>query len=209
VGIPLTKCMSGEDLSRLVEELAVVESLFHAESPQDPARKWEYSMALRAGKGLNGSGIYPHVALDVGGAGSPLVHMLTRAGYSTHVVDPKVNRDLAAAVAEGVQADFVTCISVIEHVEDLMQFVWELQQVVRSGGRLFLTCDIWDQDETAKDTAQFHWMRERIFTPKTWQMVAEEFRKNGFEFYGGQEWEYRGEQLYGSYSFASLSLAKQ
>src|SRR5882672_10411252 len=192
VGIALTKCMDLEaDLSRLVEELAIVDSLFHAEAEQHPARRWEYSMALRAAKGLNGRSIYPHVALDVGGAGSPLVHMLTRLGFSTHVIDPKVNVDLAAAVAGGMRADFVTCISVIEHVPDLMQFIWELGQVVRPSGRLFLTCDIWSRDEGEADTAHFAHMRERIFTPKTWSMVAAEFLQGGFSFYGEQEWEYR------------------
>lgn len=204
--LPLTKCMDGADLSRLVEELAIVDSLFTSESPQHPARKWEYSMALRAG-GDQGSCIYPRLALDVGGAGSPLVHMLTRGGYSAHVVDPKVNRDLAAAVAAGVQADFVTCVSVIEHVPDLMQFIWELGRVVRDGGRLFLTCDVGDQPDGAADDRHFNWMRERLFNMKTWQMVAEEFSKNGFSLYGEHEWEWRGAQVY-DYSFASLSLEK-
>src|SRR5207249_5535349 len=75
--LPLSKTLDPADYTALAEELAIVDRHFEAARPQHPARKWEYSMALRAlhtwsrVTGADGP-IY-----DVGGGGSPFVRILT------------------------------------------------------------------------------------------------------------------------------------
>lgn len=140
-------------------------------------------MALRAGYESGAwqqhKGGHQPMALDVGGAGSPLRRMLGLTGYSPHVVDPKVNVDLETAVRQRISAPFVTCISTIEHVRELQGFIVDLRSVVDPGGVLFLTSDIWNQRDEEPDKAHWHWMRERIFTPRTWEATAAEFCADG------------------------------
>ena len=204
--IPLTKTLHAEDYLILEPELRVVDTHFEAASPQHPQRRWEYAMALRAVSVWGGDG---RRTMDVGGAGSPLYLMLEERDFHTVIVDPKVSHALQAAAEAKLTADFVTCISTIEHVEDFFPFLDGLAQVTKPGGVLFLTVDIWDPPvESTRDTAHFHWMRERIFTPKTWRMTAEQLKTKGFRFLGEQDWEYHGNQVY-NYSFASIALIKK
>ncbi len=206
--IPLTKTLHAEDYLILERELRIVDRFFEKEAEQHPQRRWEYAMALRAARTW-GKTHTRRLAIDVGGSGSPLRHMLAEAGFSCIVVDPKESVSLAEAYVTKIASDFVTCVSVIEHVQDILCFVNDLARVVRPSGALFLTTDIWDPPvESTRDAAHFHWMRERIFTPKTWQMLAEEFRTKGFSYLGEQDWEYHGNQVY-DYSFASVALVKE
>ncbi|KKL90715.1 hypothetical protein LCGC14_1901940 [marine sediment metagenome] len=204
--IPLTKTLDPEDYHLLGPELYVVDRFFSKESEQHPHRRWEYAMALRAAR-LWGEEHPGRIALDVGGAGSPLVHMLDHEGFLPLVIDPKENANLEDTLDwSKCYANFVTCISTLEHVRDFFPFLEALGKVVEPGGVLFLTMDIWGQE--APDSAHFHWMRERIFTPKTWTMTAQQLLVKGFSFLGEQDWEYHGDQVY-DYSFASLALVKE
>src|SRR5271170_6442145 len=124
--IPLTKTMAPEDLLLLGPQLRVVDANFSRESEQHPARRWEYAMAMKAvqefeyqrgpvGKQLS--------AFDIGGAGSPLLHMLGALDVLVEVIDPKYNMalsEVASLVRRHVvtPSEIVTCISTIEHVPD-------------------------------------------------------------------------------------------
>jgi hypothetical protein len=210
-GLPMTKCMAEADLELLIPELGVVDPLFQSASPQHPARRWEYAMALRAAGQVERAGHLPRMALDIGGAGSPLHRILDRAGFFCHVVDPQMGMDLAGAVAAGMRAPFVTCVSVIEHTPVLERFLLDLREVVEEGGVLFLTADIWDQAEGVEDTADCHWMRERIFTPAQWDRLSRWFVARGFDLVGGVDWTYHGDHLGEGdegYSFASMALRR-
>jgi hypothetical protein len=209
VSLALTKTLHPEDYDQLAAELEVVDRHMGSEAEQHPARRWEYAMALRAARTW-GKAREARRAADVGGAGSPLVHMLRQEGFLPIVIDPRFSMDLDRAVhLHELRGDFVTCISTVEHVSDLLKFVEDLAKLTNPGGCVFLTMDIWDPaTEDAPDTAHFHWMRERIFTPRTWRMLGAELSRFGFSFLGEQDWEYHGDQLFGSYSFASLVMGK-
>lgn len=211
--IPLTKTLDYLDYAELEKELELVDVV--GIGNQHIHRRWEYAMGLKAlelwkeleperAKSKAGS-------LDIGGAGSTMNEMLHRAwDYNPCViVDPAVNCSAEDAVANGFSSYVVTCVSVLEHVEDEWEFLKALDRLVRPGGMLFLTMDCSDSSMT-KDTAHFWWMRRRIYTPETWMELARRFTEDhAYEFLGDYDFSYNGHTLYGSYSFASLSLRKK
>lgn len=206
--IPLTKTMDLADYGYL--NLNPVMEHFNKESQQAEQRAWEYGMALHAASRWSVErGVVVGRALDVGGAGSPLFHMFEAMGWDTTVVDPQVNWPLHEYRDRSYP--LVTCISVLEHIPlpELPQFIEDLAQVTAPGGLLFLTMDIWDQPPSAPDTAHFSNMRTHIYTLTSWKVLAQTFWDLGFDLFGEQDWEYKGHQLYGSYSFASLALVKR
>lgn len=153
---------------------------------QHPVRRWEYALALGAVRRWLAE---QPVRLrwtryaDVGGAGSPFDKMLDRTlrVCSKHDklveginIDPNSSGyTLDKYLLETPRlCDIVTCLSVIEHVDDLPRFLYHLSCLVRPGGLLVLTMDACGV-ETAKynecwpeDVFHFHWMRQRIFGPK-------------------------------------------
>lgn len=205
--LPLTKVQEASDLIDLAEELAVVDQQSLANQIPE-ARRWEYAMALRA--------IYTWDAVeqrygrlvDVGGAGSPFTKMVE--GWHTTVVDPSETMSLEDYVRSNPPlADVVTCLSVLEHVEDLETFVYHLSCLVAPGGLLFLTYDCWDQIRVVPDTAHFHWMRKRVFNTAWIASIADGLRWAGYEYFGDTSFVYPGHSLYGSYSVGSLALLRR
>jgi hypothetical protein len=190
-------------------------------------RRWEYALALRAyntwvqcarARQMSSGPIY-----DVGGSGSPFWRMM---GY-VQIIDPKESDglDLAHFLTEQrvMLGRAVFCLSVLEHVEDLDQFLYHLSCLVAPGGLLFLTMDCWNQ--IGPDTAHFHWDRKRIFyfgdsrtrdplhaefySPNSFALVRDTLIGQQFASFGGNDLAYHGHQLFGSYSFASLALIKR
>lgn len=216
--LPLTKTFHPDDLVDLAPELVLVDQHFTAAREQHPARRFEYGMALRAlstWHATRESGALPQ-AVDVGGAGSPFWHMVLDQDppivAECLVMDPDQPSGFTLAQylhrpRHAQMFQVVFCLSVLEHVEDLDQFLYHLSCLVAPGGLLFLTMDCWDQE--GPDTAHFHWMRKRIFDPSTWQGVALSFTLGKFDLLGTSDWTYCGHQIYGSYSFASLALVKR
>jgi len=198
--IEFTKTLHPGDYEKLEHELAYVDRYAEELAGQGPHRRWEYAMALRvlgdsAGKGL---------CLDVGGAGSPFWKMARDLlGLDVRVVDPKTTFPLESCAAS---APCVVCISVLEHVPDLYEFCSHLVRVTAPGGILFLTADIWNRSPYEPDTAHYHWMRQRIFTPESWQHLAVWFAAVGFSAMGLTDWTYNGDQNEHGYSFCSLTL---
>lgn len=225
----LSKTIHPDDLAELELPLQAVEMFFTAATPQHPQRRWEYAMALRAATvwmALRGRPI-TH-ALDVGGAGSPFALMLDAWGaHAVTTIDPlaaeqaeqpvfmamPTYRVVATSLSQYVRlkpppVPAVFCISVLEHVEDVMRFCNDLAAMVAPGGLLFLTVDYCDALEVCpKDRYELHWMRERIFTARSLANVSAEFFWNQFQLLGAADFTWHGPQVY-DYTFASLAFVK-
>lgn len=221
---PLTKTLDPGDFDLLPKELAIVDEYFTFAREQHPMRRWEYALALHAILRWAGqAGKVSYRAIDVGGGGSPFRRMLqaVRQSRDVIVVDPSENYDLAAYVADFPRlSPVVTCLSVLEHVEDLDHFLYHLNCLVAPGGLLFLTMDCREDDADLAqrvgdwcwptDDRHFHWMRTRIFTPRMiLTAVSDTMVYLGFHAFGVTDLPvYHGNHVY-DYSFASLALLKR
>jgi SAM-dependent methyltransferase len=117
-----------------------------------PSKQWEYPWALE------NAALEPasHV-LDAGCGESIFPAYLVRRGHHVCACDIKLDWRTVDAVAAGYveanlldlpfedgQFDAVFCISVIEHLrrDQMSDVLWELNRVLRPGGRLLLTTDL-------------------------------------------------------------------
>lgn len=213
--LPLSKTLDPADFTLLPKELAIVDRHFDSASPQHPMRRWEYALALDVL--CRWPSAQRHL-VDVGGAGSPFASIVGELGWHPDLIDPAVpgGHTLAEEVTlrHPRLADVVTCISVLEHVEDLDQFCYHLGCLVRPGGLLFLTMDYCDGYALAAehfrvpDTYHFHWMRQRIFNLFTVKQLIAGFCRQSFDLFGGVDYIWRGPHVY-NYTFASLALVKR
>jgi hypothetical protein len=211
------------DLALLGPELEIVNRHFHSEAPQGHERAWEYALALKAWSTWYPSHVGAYLGIaDVGGAGSPFEHMIREVATAPKTkniilsnIDPNhryggetLHEHNVLTKTPNVSALF--CISVLEHVKDLNEFVDDLAAAVFPGGLLFLTMDLCGRE--GPDTSHFHWLRERIFNPTSWQRLHWELTRKGFRSLGPCDWFYYDDQLYGGpttgFSFASLAMVK-
>lgn len=218
--IALSKTLDPADFEELTPELSIVDRWFTREREQHPMRRWEYALALRA---LTTWRFVSHrteqIIYDIGGAGSPFQWMLP--GPIAQVIDP--DSDLRQGNGERLPldqfvrtnpklADMVFCLSVIEHVDNLDQFLYHLSCLVAPGGLLFLTMDACGCSipHGGEDSHHFHWMRKRIFTiGELHQTVAEPLLDYGFNVFGARDLvTWAGPHVY-DYTFASLALRKR
>jgi SAM-dependent methyltransferase len=211
--IPLTKTLDPADLLLLTSELAVVDESFARASTQHPMRRWEYALALRAHNLWAETSRVGEPIYDVGGSGSPFYYMLDP--YQVRIIDPKeLHGDTLADFLTGGPrlGAAVFCLSVLEHVDDLDQFLYHLSCLVAPGGLLFLTMDYGDMAGahplSNADPFHFHWMRKRIFTERTWTDLAVSMIRHNFAVLGRTDWTYHGPHVY-DYTFASLCLQKR
>lgn len=218
MSLPLSKTLDPADYLDLAEELVVVDRHFTKEREQHPARRWEYAMALRAQEVWRATTERrANLVYDIGGAGSPFRYMADADDEPIRVVDPcepdtATNFTLAQYLGPHCElGDNIFCLSVLEHVDDLPQFLYHLSCLVAPGGLLFLTMDCCGSSHARPiDTAHFHWMRQRIFSViGVTNDVTLPLLSRDFAFLGEHEHTYGGDQLYGSYSFASLALVKR
>lgn len=227
--LPLSKYYNPEqDLPELVEELVYVNAHFTKDAPQSEHRRWEYAMALRALYVWEQEGHRVSRVVDVGGAGSPFWRMVSTSNVS--VVDPHENSTLEGWLAGQPRlSPVVTCLSVLEHVEDLDQFLYHLSCLVAPGGLLFLTldcCGCGAMDKTdypypanryhapTADPHHFNGMRKRIFTPDALRDLCTSDELVAFSYLGDEAYVNYTPRLYGGatdpgYSFASLALVKR
>lgn len=213
--LPLSKTLSPTDFDQLTEELAIVDEHFTKAREQHPMRRWEYAMALHAQEvwwklGERGRPMQDRRVADVGGAGSPFYHMV--GAEHTYVIDPDQGLSLADYLKTGHPQLFpqVYCLSVLEHVDNLDQFLYHLSCLVAPGGLLFLTMDACGCPirHGTEEKHHFHWMRKRIFTMGETYMVWEKLAGENFDLLGQQDPIWHGEQVY-DYSFYSLALVKR
>jgi Methyltransferase domain len=211
--IPLTKTLDPADFDQLPQELGIVDAYFSQDAVQHPARRWEYALALDAVcRWRDQQTKYTYHAVDVGGAGSPFWRMLDAVGRAATVIDPAENYDLASYMADLPRlSPVVTCLSVLEHVEDLDRFVYHLGCLVAPGGLLFLTVDFTDlsPNRYPDDTCHFHWMRQRIFNRYSLnRLVLGPLLADHFALVGPADLDWHGAHVF-DYSFASLCLQKR
>jgi len=213
--LPLSKTLDPVDSAQLGPELQAVDARFHDEGEQHPLRRWEYALALHAVRAWSVDR-QAHVCYDVGGAGSPWAGILgDEVGTNVRIIDP-VYKPAPCALEQAVQrhpplADLVTCLSVLEHVEDLDRFLYHLACLVAPGGLLVITVDFThDQgDLIPQDVYHFHWMRQRIFNPYSLaSTVAYPLLSRDFLHFGALDYADHGPQVY-DYTFASLVLQKR
>lgn len=206
----LSKAMESVDLVDLTEELAIVDRV-GTDGQTHQARRWEYAMALSAqAHWYDQSEARPQgPIIDVGGAGSLFWRMIN--SEVCRIVDPSETVSLAEHLRLGAGlASEVYCLSVIEHVDDLDQFLYHLRCLVAPGGLLFLTFDYMDTPGVLGwpvDTYHFHWMRKRIFNEWARGWLHRTFQRKEFETLGA----IGGPgipQVY-DYSIASLALVKR
>lgn len=215
MSLALSKTLDPADFEQLTEELKLVDEHFTSAREQHPMRRWEYAMALYAFKTWQlQSPQSKRFVYDIGGAGSPFRSMFR--GTSVLVVDPdepagpqRPPCDLASMLANYAPrlGPAVFCLSVIEHVDDLDQFLYHLACLVAPGGLLFLTADYWNH--CGPDQAHFHWMRKRIFCPKTIvEQVVSRLAGHNFTWLGPHDLRWTAPHVY-DYSFVSLAMVKR
>lgn len=218
MSLALSKCYDLRDLAEMQEEMGIVTEHFGSATEQAEMRVWEYCTAVHA---INQWAVHTPRSterlVDVGGAGSPFWRMVPPA-FDTYTVDPAApgNVTLATYLLEGSTplADVVTCLSVIEHVPDLDQFLYHLSCLVAPGGLLVLTTDCTDQpsDPTTgfpKDDRHFHWDRQRIFNPQSLEGIQGMLEAHDLSVFGGVDWTYHGDYANWGYSCASLVMVKR
>lgn len=238
--LPLSKYLDPADFDQLGEELVIVDRWFTSAREQHPMRRWEYAMALRARRDWlqwdyeqhgHANRAHGHLIKDVGGAGSPFAAIVSEdAGQPVGVIDPDQDPGLSLAQYlrwRGQLAHEVYCLSVLEHVEDLDQFLYHLSCLTAPGGLLFLTFDTCGPHATYSagevlDTYHFNWMRRRIFSQANYESLAgiptwasdqwPNLTRYGFSLLGDGQFptgaDYPGPQVY-DYTFASLALQKR
>lgn len=225
MSLPLSKYYDPADYAELAEELAVVDQHFTKAVPQREHRRWEYAMALRAAdvwaqKDYEQRGhadrTHGGFVYDVGGAGSPFYHMI--GAEQTRVIDPHESDGLRLdqMIRYARVGSMVFCLSVLEHVDDLDQFLYHLSCLTAPGGLLFLTMDCCgcEDHDAIRDPHHFATMRKRIFVPWFRREMAATLMAHQFGLLGEADYSRYQPRLYGSatdpgYSFASLALVKR
>jgi len=204
----LSRTLDPADYELLKEELKVVDA--HGIEGQHEHRRWEYALALHAVWRWQQRGGKLHDSLyDIGGAGSKFHLMLCEwCDVDTKVIDPRENTGTVENFvrAGAALADVVTCLSVIEHVEDVDHFLYTLSCLVAPGGLVVLTMDYWNR--CGADTAHFNHMRQRIYCPKSYANLRLQCTPLHLHTFGGVDPSYHGANVY-DYTFASLVLEKQ
>lgn len=230
--LALSKTLDPTDFDQLTIELAIVDQYFTKDREQHPMRRWEYAMALAAynvwaqddymARGhacrMHGGPLY-----DVGGNGSPFWRMLDHVLYSPVIIDPAEpdgnSLEQFLRIRRAPLGHCVFCLSTIEHVNDLDEFLYHLGCLVAPGGLLFLTMDCREDDQELAnrigdwgwptDNRHFHWMRNRIFSPRLVDScVRDPLYYLGFSSLGWVDQEYHGNHVY-DYTFASVALVKR
>jgi len=179
-------------------------------------RAWEYAMALTY-LGLRNS----HKILDIGGGGSLFAPLAAKLGYDVTVIDgSRQARQIHAQNIQlgtdvklinthfnpnsikliknltGEQFDAIVAISVIEHVPDDQQFLYNMMDL--GAPTIFLTTDF-SEHGTPVSTDHL-----RTYTPHGLLNLATQ--DINWELYKNEEyWIHRGQFVY-TYNFASVAL---
>lgn len=209
----LSRTLDPADYDALGEALVFVDHETINLAGQHPHRRWEYALALHAiqrWRDAGGIDLDDALLYDVGGFGSPLYQLLAGfTGGEISLIDPRAadSGPLANWVTGGTSlAHILTCVSVIEHVDDLPAFVYHLTCLLAPGGLLVLTMDYWNR--CGPDMAARADERRRIFCPKTYTKLRQEFAALQLTPFGGVDLTYHGAQV-DDYTFASLVLEKR
>jgi SAM-dependent methyltransferase len=209
VTLPLSRILQPSDAHSLPGALqGIVHDRFETRAPQHNARKIEYATVLAALQEMSLTRTLRHL-VDIGGAGSPLPGMVgDLLGVVPAVIDPAAGGlDLHAYLQTNPHlCDVVLCVSVLEHVKDERQMLYDLAQLVVPGGWLVLTMDY---GATQPDTYHFHWMRERIYAFDDLLRVTSTLGQFYFTVWGSRDYvNAPTDCLVHDYNFVSLIVQK-
>lgn len=175
---------------------------------EPPHRRWEYALALQAIGEWHATGRpLRDPVYDVTDGATPFQQLLTQGtGCAVRVWDADITAILG--LSTGAQlASVVTCLSTIDRVPQLDDFLYYLSCLVAPGGLLVLTMPFWDR--CGPDTAHGHEARQRIFCPKTYlQLRNTAVMRYHLAPFGGVDPTYHGAQVE-DHSVASLVLEKR
>ena len=115
---------------------------------QHKHRNWEYMGAVEY---LNSIVLSPKNILDVGGCGSPFPYYIKdMTGANVTVIDPDTNsfNDFGIKYIQKLPSgkdfagyDFISCISVLEHIPDDKAFIKDLVTNMDTNAVVYITCD--------------------------------------------------------------------
>lgn len=215
----LSRCFDPGDYELLESEIGHLEyarGLIRNYRFEHPHRMWEYAMFLRAT--LESPQGYS--VLDVGGGGSLLAPTLSIIHpFTVTVVDPQPVGGMISEQAKAINTmilfaqgdfmsytggvyDFVSCISVIEHVHNDIAFFEKLLRHVRGKGILFLTTDF---HESGKPQTIHHL---RTYNEKSLKALLDIATLEGFKpLLGDPNWSSRGNHING-YNFCSMAVSR-
>lgn len=210
-----SKTLCANDYASLSAEVPFIEQISSRLGWNDnhTHRRWEYGMCLQAIKRHGGQRV-----IDVGGGGSTLGFALAELGYQVTVNDVQ---NFAAWIVEksslinkhiGFQYgtlgeisntyDVVSCISVLEHIDDY-ELAWaKLLSIVEPNGLLFTTVDY---HESGSPIVGGHL---RTFNERMIRRMIDMSKQYGFSLYGGWP-DYRdGGSDVNGHTFASIALRR-
>jgi SAM-dependent methyltransferase len=119
---------------------------------------------------------------------------LQNMGYNVTGVDPVVNVDLNAyrGMHPGIRFDVIFSTSVIEHVQDDEQFIEDICNMLKPGGKAFITCDF-KPGYVVGDRLPATCIR--FYTEKRLEQLAEVVKANNCELVGIPQWNITDEDL--------------
>jgi ubiquinone/menaquinone biosynthesis C-methylase UbiE len=215
--VPYCRTLDPDDYNWILEAAHIhnmIEVLCHVPVRlEHQHRKWEYGLALKTLRANKCKTI-----LDVGGGGSMFAPAAAWIDMAVTQIDPGDFSSWSAAqsahihkpmkyitarledVAVDRTYDGVTCLSVLEHIEEDQPFLKKLMRFVKPGGLLFLTVDF------HPDGRQHSAGHLRTYNREGIARLIKLAAKAGFVPYGQTpDYKWMGPQVY-DYSFGALAL---
>jgi 2-polyprenyl-3-methyl-5-hydroxy-6-metoxy-1,4-benzoquinol methylase len=209
-------CLHPNHYAELTEELALIDAVqaqvngvIHHEH-----RRWEYGLALSLLTRYRENGI--ENVLDIGSGASPFPVILAQSNFSVEAVDPANTIQMQSGYAQLLNRavvvrqqdimsyaptepiDAITCLSVLEHVEDDAAFV----QRMCSFKPMLIICTV-DFHPSGQAFRQPDHLR--TYTASRLKELAALGKPYGYKLIGVPDWTYTEDYVH-EYSFASLVL---
>lgn len=219
LGLSYSKCLEMDDYSRTndFEHLDSIRRLLDGidHRYEHPHRRWEYGMALAALRSIDA-----RTVLDVGGGGSLFAPAAAWINADVTIVDPGECAGWVKAQSDRIgksmryireeftwlsvadQFDAVTCLSVIEHVENDELFLINMASKVADGGLLCLTTDFHPSGVAQCDG------HLRTYSWEGMERLRAILVECGFTDHGGEPQYDRFTSQVNGYTFASLMMRK-
>lgn len=214
--------MEVSDYQHIEQEIAHYKDVCHrlqnSFTAQHEHRAWEYGLGLRVATKTSAK-----TALDVGGAGSPFAALCASQGVACRIIDfadfrENFNRQrllISTKLMKLEQVDFfqypiqpvfdvVSCISVLEHVPNHLEFFERLLTFVNLSGIVYLTFDYSPSGAVFwEDKAHL-----RTFNLTEIRKLIDIGNRCGFEVFGNiADYSFGGNNVF-EYNFASLVLQR-
>lgn len=208
-------CLHPKHYAELTEELTLIDAVqaqvngvLHHEH-----RRWEYGLALSL---LNRYRDEIENVLDIGSGASPFPAVLAQAGYYVEALDAAptikaqpgyaqlINRTIVVRQQDVMtytpteRIDAITCLSVLEHVEDDTALIYKLCHL--NPKLMICTVDFHPSGQAFRSPDHL-----RTYTAERLKEFAALCKPCGYKLVGIPDWTYTKNYVY-DYSFASLVL---